>query len=190
MAIGEGFPDVLAAAQAGDHAALTAIYRDVAPLVLGYLRSNRVIDADDVGGDVFVSLVQKISTFEGSEHQFRSWLLTITHRRMVDHIRREVRVPEPTPIDDRVHTATREPPSTERDALANLASQDLTDAMDALSPLQRSVVMLRVLADLTVPEIARVMDKPESAVKALLRRAISNLSRAAKGEALDDRSAP
>jgi RNA polymerase sigma factor (sigma-70 family) len=187
VAIGEGFPDVLVAAQAGDPAALTTIYRDVSPLVLGYLRSNRVVDAEDVAGDVFVSLVQKISSFQGTEHQFRSWLLTITHRRMVDHIRREVRAPEPTPIDERAHVSTSEPPSTEREALANLASHELTAAMDALSPLQRSVVMLRVLADLTVPEIARVMDKPESAVKALLRRAVANLSRAAKGDAVDDR---
>ena len=37
--------------------------------------------------------------------------------------------------------------------------------------------MLRVLADLSVPEIARVLQKPESAVKALLRRGFASLRR-------------
>ena len=35
----------------------------------------------------------------------------------------------------------------------------------------------RAVADLSVPDIARALDKPETAVKALLRRASAALSR-------------
>jgi len=149
--------------------------------VIGYLRGNRVNAAEDVAGDVFVSLVQGLGAFSGTEQQFRSWLLTITHRRMVDHVRRQVRRPEPVPLEAADEQQT---PTLEREALTNLACRELADAMDELSELQREAMMLRALADLTVPEIARVMDKPESAVKALLRRATANLTKALKAGAV------
>jgi len=187
VAIGEGFDEVLASARAGDPAALTALYRDVAPLVLGYLRSNRVADADDVAGDVFVSLVQGLDAFSGTEQQFRSWLLTIAHRRMVDNVRRRVRQPEPVAIEatdqEPGHARDQQSPMPlEREVMTNLACRELADAMDELSDLQREAMMLRALADLSVPDIARVMDKPISAVKALLRRATANLAKALDGD--------
>ena len=49
------------------------------------------------------------------------------------------------------------------------------------------VLLLRVLADLSVRDIATVVGKPESAVKALLRRATASLQRLLAG---DDGQAP
>ena len=186
MSIGAAFPDVLSAAQSGDRDALAALYRDTASLVIGYLRANRVSEAEDVAGDVFVSVVQGLDSFQGTEREFRSWLLTIAHRRMVDHIRRSTRRP-PTVALDAADTAHAHTLPLEHEVLMNLRCRALADAMDDLSPLQRSAVMLRALADLTVPETARVMGKPESAVKALLRRATANLARAMQAEADTDR---
>src|SRR5689334_12377806 len=92
--IGAEFPAVLAAARSGRDDAIERLYRSCAPLVRGYLLSNRVRDADDVTSDVFVSMLNGLSRFEGDERSFRSWLLTIAHHRMVDAIRRSERRPE------------------------------------------------------------------------------------------------
>lgn len=177
MTIGDDFPEVLAAAQVGDHAALERIYRDTAPLILGYLRSNGAREPEDVTSDVFVSMVSNLRSFSGDERQFRSWLLTIAHRRMVDSLRRDGRRrEEPVPVDE-LGNRTILLTDGESEAMSRLRSLGVIDAIDQLTEDQRAVLMLRVLADLQVKEIARIVGKPETAVKALLRRAIASLER-------------
>jgi len=175
--IGEEFPAVLAAAKAGDDDALERLYRSCVPIVRGYLRSNLVRDADDVTSEVFVSMLRRLGTFDGDERSFRSWLLTIAHHRMIDAVRSRQRRSE-DPTDPQVAwDHTDELLDTERSALDRLERRGLLAAIDQLTPDQRATLMLRVLADLTVPEIAVVLQKPESAVKALLRRGIASLRR-------------
>lgn len=177
MTIGDDFAQLLAAAQGGDQRALERIYRDVAPLVIGYLRANGARDAEDVAGDVFVSMVAGLGHFAGDEHQFRSWLLTIAHRRLVDTFRRSGRRPEdPLPVED-LGAQVGSAPDGESEALGRLRAQGILDAIDELTEEQRAAVLLRVLADLPVRDVARIMGKPETAVKALLRRAIASLER-------------
>jgi RNA polymerase sigma factor (sigma-70 family) len=180
MTIGPSFTDVLAAARRGDERATARLYRDVAPLVLGYLRASGVREAEDVAGDVFVSMVRSLARFEGDERRFHSWLLTIAHRRMVDHVRRsQVRPEQPAPAD-RLEAGLQPVGGADEEGIAGVESAFLLAAVDALTPDQRQVVLLRALADLTVPEIARVVGKPETAVKALLRRAVGRLSRVSR----------
>ncbi len=168
---------VLEAAKSGHDDAIELLYRSCAPLVRGYLLSNRVRDADDVTSDVFVSMLTALPTFEGSERSFRSWLLTIAHHRMVDAVRRNLRRRE-DPTDPQVSSdLCIETLDCEQSALDRLGSGGVLAALDELTPDQRAALMLRVLADLSVSEIARVLQKPESAVKALLRRGFANLRR-------------
>jgi len=175
--IGNEFPAVLAAAKAGGDEALERLYRSCVPIVRGYLRSNLVRDADDVTSEVFVSMLRRLGTFDGDERSFRSWLLTIAHHRMIDAVRSRQRRSE-DPTDPQVAwDHTDELLDTERSALDRLERRGLLAAIDQLTPDQRATLMLRVLADLTVPEIAVVLQKPESALKALLRRGIASLRR-------------
>jgi RNA polymerase sigma factor (sigma-70 family) len=189
MTIGDSFPEVLAAARRGDERATARLYRDVAPLVLGYLRANRVREAEDVAGEVFVSMVRNLRRFSGDERQFHSWLLTIAHRRMVDDLRRSlVRPEDPAPLEG-MEAGLPSVAGAEEAVVDHLGTAQLLRAIDGLTPDQRQVVMLRALADLTVPEIARVVGKPETAVKALLRRAVARLSRPPEAaQAADARS--
>jgi RNA polymerase sigma factor (sigma-70 family) len=175
--IGDSFPAVLVAAQHGDRAALETIYRDVAPLVLGYLRANRADDPENLAGEVMTSLVSGLSAFSGDESHFRSWLLTIAHRRLVDQYRRSARRPEELRADP-TEAHLREPfDDNESQAMSRLRVLGVLDAIDELTPDQRSALLLRALADLPTSQIARAMGKPESAVKALLRRGTATLRR-------------
>jgi RNA polymerase sigma-70 factor (ECF subfamily) len=177
VTIGPAFGEVVRAAGRGDERAAARLYRDVAPLVLGYLRANGVRDAEDVASDVFVSMVRSLPRFSGGERQFQSWLLTIAHRRMVDHVRRsQVRAERPVPVDG-IEAGLPPAMAADEAGLGELEAAGLLAAVDALTPDQRAVLLLRALADLTVPEIARVVGKPETAVKALLRRGIARLTR-------------
>jgi RNA polymerase sigma factor (sigma-70 family) len=175
--IGEDFPVVLRAAQAGDGDALGLLYRDCSPRVLGFLRTQGIADHEDVAAEVFVSMVRNLSSFSGDEDAFRGWVFTIAQRRLIDERRRRGRRPE-DPFEHADLADVLEPgPTVEGEAMQRLRTSGLLEAMATLTPDQRAVLYLRAIADLSVPDIARALDKPETAVKALLRRAAAALSR-------------
>ena len=123
-----------------------------------------------------MAVVKGLARFDGDERAFRSWLLTITHRRLVDDLRRRGR--RPVSSGDEQDLARIEAPgSIEDEGLARLQARGVLAIIDSLTAAQRGVLLLRLLADLSVAEIARVVDKPESAVKALLRRGLAALAR-------------
>jgi RNA polymerase sigma factor (sigma-70 family) len=176
--IGDDFDAVLVEAKAQQPSAVERLYRSTAPIVLGYLRSNRVADPEDVTSDVFVSMLRGIDGFTGDERAFRSWLLTIAHHRMVDAVRKSQRTREdPAPFETLVAESV-DSVDGEAGALHRLESHGVLAAMESLTEDQRAALMLRVLADLSVSEISKALGKPETAVKALLRRGFASLRRA------------
>jgi RNA polymerase sigma-70 factor (ECF subfamily) len=176
MTIGPEFGATLEAARIGDEQALERLYRDTAPLVLGYARANGAREPDDIAQEVFVAMVTRLGTFVGDERSFRSWLLTITHRRLVDDLRRRSRRPL-AEIEEQELLDRPAPGAADDDALARLQAAGVLDAIDQLTGDQRAVLLLRMLADLPVNDIAEIVGKPQSAVKALLRRALASLNR-------------
>ena len=172
------FTRALSAAQAGDHQAIEHLYRSVAPIVRGFLYTTGARDVDDLLGDTIVSVLTKLESFSGNESDFRSWVLTIAYRRYVDSVRKGARRQE-DPFDPVELTAWSGrqvvADDAERVALGHLSIGSLLDAVSQLSDGQREVVMLRALADLTVPQIAMVLGKHETAVRALLTRGVRRL---------------
>ena len=157
--IGDEFPAVLVAAKAGGDEALERLYRSCVPIVRGYLRSNMIRDADDVTSEVFVSMLRALPSFSGDERSFRSWLLTIAHHRMVDAVRSSRRRSE-DPTDPQVACdLSNGLIDAEQSALDRLEYRGLLAAIDQLTPDQRATLMLRVLADMSVPEIARLSSR-------------------------------
>jgi RNA polymerase sigma-70 factor (ECF subfamily) len=179
MAIGTAFRELLAAAQAGDRAALEALYRDVAPAVVGYLRGLRATEPEDAAGEVFVGMIRGLPDFRGDERAFRSWVFAITHRRLVDERRRLARRRD-HPVDPGELSARFENRLTgdvEAEALERSGEGWALRALGRLTEEQREVLLLRVVADLPVAEVARIVGRSEGAVKALQRRALSALAR-------------
>jgi RNA polymerase sigma factor (sigma-70 family) len=175
--IGAEFPEVLRAAQAGDRDAIGSLYTDCAPRVLGFLRTQGIADHEDVAAEVFVSVVRNLPRFSGDEDAFRGWVFTIAQRRLIDERRRRGRRPE-EPFESGDLAEVLSPgPSVEGEAMERLRTSGLLAAIEDLTPDQRAVLYLRAVADLSVPDIARALDKPETAVKALLRRASATLTR-------------
>ena len=100
MSLGESFPEVLQATLRGSEWAWTALYRDLAPLVLGYLRSRGADESEDLTGEVFLQIARDLPAFRGQEAEFRSWVLAITHHRLIDQRRYQWRHPaDPAPDD-------------------------------------------------------------------------------------------
>ncbi len=174
MALDERFDAVLSAARDGDERAWAIIYDDLAPVVLGYLRGQRATHAEDTASEVFLQIVRDLPRFQGDESNFRSWVFTITHHRLIDARRTASRRPsEPTPseqIDPLLPASESEPL-----ALENVATEEIHRLCEILTAEQRTVILLRFVSGLTLPEIAEVVGKRVGAVKAMQRRALAML---------------
>jgi RNA polymerase sigma-70 factor (ECF subfamily) len=169
------FTEILAAARLSAERAWTDIYRDLAPVVLGYLRSRGAIEPEDLLGEVFLQVVRDLKDFDGTEREFRAWVFVIAHHRMLDDRRHRSRRPvDPTAgIGDDERTAG----DTEDDAMRAISTDRVRTILARLAPDQRDVLLLRLLGGLTIDEIARVLGKHPGAVKALQRRGLAAIER-------------
>lgn len=178
MPFGADFEAVLHAAQQGDERALEVIYRELAPLVLGYLRGRGATHAEDVTSETFVAVVRNLHRFQGDEDRLRSWVLTIAHRRLIDERRRAGRRPE---VAEDPASLADQSGATAGDALSHaldrIAEDDALALLEHLTEDQRAVVLLRIVSDLPVKEVARILGKRQGAVKTLQRRALARLAR-------------
>ena len=171
--------DVIAAARLGEPWALEAIYADLAAPVLGYLRGQGLREPEDAASEVFVGVVRGLERFRGDERDFRTWVFSIAHRRVIDERRRLARRREEPvdPVDLAGPLAGSRTGDAEAEGLDRLGTRWALAALATLSPDQRAVVTLRVLADLSVEQVAAVLGKSLGAVKSLQRRALAALAR-------------
>ena len=65
-----------------------------------------------------------------------------------------------------------------------LGEHDIRQLLARLSPDQRDVIVLRVVADLSIDDVARTLGERVGAVKALQHRAIAALRREISGDAV------
>lgn len=172
----EEFDAILAAARGGEEVAWTALYDHYAPAVLGYLTAQRAPSPEDVTSEVFLQVVRDLGQFAGSEANFRSWLFTIVHHRLIDARRKANRRPaeaaEPEVLDRNLPSV-----EIEEDVLDDVSTEELAVLFDVLTPDQRAVLFLRVVGGLKLPEVGQVLGKQHESVRALQKRALAALRR-------------
>lgn len=160
-------------AQAGDPCGFERLFRAFGGSVAGYLRARHTSDPDGIANDVFLRIFRTIPTFRGDAAGFRSWVFTIAHHAAVDDARRLRRVKE-VPLAWAPDVTGGD---VEAEVLANLAHDRVDALLSVLSPDQRDVLLLRVVADLSVADTAAILGKSFEAVKALQHRALGALRR-------------
>lgn len=170
------------AARAGGGWAFGRLWEQLSPAVHAYVRGRGATDPDDTTSEVFLAAFTRIDRFQGDGRDFRSWLFTIAHHKAVDAVRRGAR-PREVPTDEALDLGPLAA-SAEDDALSRLADQAVLRLLDTLTPDQRSVLLLRVIGDLSLEETARVVGRPVGAVKALQHRALARLRREISREAV------
>ncbi|MGH9136104.1 MAG: RNA polymerase sigma factor [Acidimicrobiales bacterium] len=148
---------------------LEGSYRALAPAVLGYFRSHGFDHAEDLVGEVFVSVARGLRRFRGDADDLRRWVFTIARRRKVDHLRR-LRVRRGDVCGD---PPDQPAPNTSGELGLDV---DLLAALHDLTPLQRDVVVLRFVADLPLEDVARIVRRTTGAVKSLQVRGLAQLA--------------
>jgi RNA polymerase sigma-70 factor, ECF subfamily len=117
--------------------------------------------AEDVTQTIFSQLLSKMRHYEPREVPFKGWLFRVAHNAAVDHVRGRRVIPFE---EVRARETLFDETGIER-------GRSLRTALEQLSPAQREVLVLRHIAGLTPPEIAKRLDKSESAINGLHHRA-------------------
>ena len=167
--------DTIRAARSGDGRALRRIFDVLAPAVLGYARGQGVEDPDAVANETLYRALRDIGSFEGDPAKFRSWVFTIAHNLIIDDRRRRSRRPETIELD----RARNRPDGTfvAEVALDRIEAAEMIRWITELPDGQRAVLLLRLVSDLSVAEVASIVSKSPGAVKALHRRGLTALRR-------------
>ena len=173
MRTGLPFDDVLAAAQTGAGWAFEVLYRNLSPAVTGYLRLHGAVEPDDLASETFLGVFTGLAGFCGDEDALRAWVFTIAHRRLIDDWRRRSRRPQVA--DDDSELGSHVGGDVEDDVLLRVGTENVHRLCAGLPDDQRTVLLLRVLADLTVEQVAQVMGRSVASVKALQRRGLRSL---------------
>jgi len=172
---GRAFDRVLDDARAGSEQAFAVLYRSLAPTMLAFARGRGAVDPEDVVAETMTSVARNLGRFQGDEAAFRSWAFRIAYRRVVDDRRRASRRVTVRPLTETEDWAAGW--RTAESAVEDLASEPVVGALRRLGPDQRDVVLLRVVGELSVREVAAVMGKREGAVKMIQSRALDQLRR-------------
>jgi RNA polymerase sigma-70 factor, ECF subfamily len=160
----------------------TAVYRELSPRVLGYLRSHGVDDPEAATDDVFLALHRRFDSVEGGDDGVRTLTFSIAHARLVDYHRAQARRPRQVPFEadeDPRHSASAE------DVAIDLVGGGATRLLARLGGDQQQVISLRVIAGLSLEETAQVMDRSVGSIKQLQRRGLESLRSLLARETID-----
>lgn len=138
------------------------------PVVLRVVRALLgPADAADAWSETFLSALEAYPRLR-PDSNVRGWLVTIAHRKAIDHLRATGRAP--VPVDDMTDLAAPDPPSTEHDG-------DLWAALGALPFKQRAAVTYHHLAGLPYAEVGVLIESTEVAARRSAADGVATLRR-------------
>ena len=169
-------------AQAGETQAI-----DVPSLVANYSGllfrvANSILrnpaDAEDTVQDALLRVLEHKAKLPHIQ-DLRVWLVRITWNLALDRCRRI----RPGQLDPAFAAALISPGHSPESALAERRTiERVLETIDRLSAKERETLLLSALDELSTPEIAAVLQRSESAVRALLFRARTHLRQRLQGD--------
>ena len=139
--------------------------------IFGYaLRRSADIDsAKDITSEVFFKALKNIGKFKWQGVPFSHWLYRIANREIIDHYSIRKR-------ESNYETEYKSDITKSHDIIKTYDDYlDLYGYLSGLSSKHQEVIALRYFEDLSMAEIAQILQKPEGTVKSTLHRAIDNL---------------
>ena len=169
--------ELIQAAQTGDQSAFGTLVQQHQTMVyhLALRMVGNAEDAADLTQEVFLSAWRSLSRFQ-EQSSFGTWIYRMATNASIDFLRREKR--------RQVLSMTMEEDSEERQAQVpderysphrlleqKEARQAVADALAALSPEHRQVLVLREMEGLSYQEIGQLLGLEEGTVKSRIARA-------------------
>lgn len=162
--------DLVRSVVEGDHAALDELYARYGRIVYSLAR-RIIVDgglAEDVTQEVFLALWRDPGKYDPSRGPFGTWLLSLTHHRAVDSVRREeaVRRRRTRAAEEGASLALTNAPLAVADAaLGGVRGERVREALHTLPESQREALTLAYFGGYTQREVAAITGAPLGTVK-------------------------
>ena len=170
----------LVAARRREPAAVSRVYTAYAPALFRFFMAS-VGDrhqAEDLTGTTFVSAIEGLPRFYGPIEALGGWLFQIARHDLYDHRRKQARSRIESLHNNLEEAGAATGSVDPEDAvIARLEGSRVMAGLRELSADQREVLLLRMAAGLTAPEVAVILGKTTGAVKALQHRGLASLAR-------------
>jgi RNA polymerase sigma-70 factor (ECF subfamily) len=162
---------------AGKTDALSRLYRETVPLLLGL--AVRMLgdkeDAEEVVLEVYEQVWRNAKNYDSGRSRVLWWLTMMTRSRALDRLRASKRrVSTEVPIPESFDAAAGDPAPDERLAYSQ-ERQRIRRAIQQLSREQRQAVDLAFFAGLTHAEISERLGTPLGTIKSRIRSALQSL---------------
>jgi RNA polymerase sigma-70 factor, ECF subfamily len=165
---------------------LDAVYREHVASIYGFFSYSVGRDAaEDLTAATFERVVRSWGRFDASLSPERTWIYAIARNLLTDHLRSQRYRAGPS-LDE--HPALLDSIASSEDPERRTLEADAVSGwLRRLRPREREVVALRYCADLSVAEIAGIMQVSEPNVHQICSRALRRLRSTIADEAGDDR---
>jgi RNA polymerase sigma-70 factor, ECF subfamily len=183
MAAGRDERAAVRAAQRGAASGIEALFRLHWPRAYraAYLVVHDAAAAEDIAQESFLAAIRALDRFD-RRRPFGPWLHRITVNRSIDWARaRALRGETAMPATGDAGPSADAAASDSREPGAEL-SESVLEALAALAPEQRAVVVLRHLLGYTPGEIGEILGLPRGTVNSRMRRALDRLRPAIERE--------
>ena len=169
------------AVKAGDHAAFNVLVQrcEGRAFAVAYRMTSNREDARDVAQDALIKAYRKIDKWEPTSG-FLPWVLRITANQAIDFLRRRKRRPISSLEDESVaRWAEAHASPGAADTATSVRNREIDErvqiALECLSPMQRSVFVMRHYEGFSLAEIADALGCTSGSVKVHLFRALRKL---------------
>ena len=167
---------------AKDNDALNALYErymtPVYSLSLHMLKQPPL--AEEVTQDVFLNIWLKAGSFNASRGNARSWIMSVTHHRVIDVIRSRRRSDTHTDPEgyDTLERLPSAGPSVELQVAQRLERERIERGLATLPDNQREVIELAYFEGYSQSEMAEILSQPLGTIKTRVRLAMQKLKAA------------
>lgn len=165
--------DALLRAQSGEPAAISGLYQALSPAVLGYFAGRGAEDPEALTQEVFLTVFTRLDAVSGGLSGLRTFIFSVAHARYVDEVRKRARMP--VLVGYEVDGDTRTSDSAETVALGTLDAGGAGGMLAQLNDEQRDVLLLRIVAELPIDQVAEILGRSAGSVKQLQRRGLLKL---------------
>jgi len=164
----------------GDENALAVLIKRHQSKIYGFIYSklsDRDV-ADDVFQDTFMKVIKTLkSNSYNEEGKFLPWVMRIAHNLIVDHYRKNKKMPmlRETEEFSIFSVLTDSSQNIEGQMITDLIEKDLQRIVEELPADQKEVLMMRLYQDLSFNEIAELTNVSINTALGRMRYAILNL---------------
>lgn len=125
--------------------------------------------ARDATQEIFTKIFLNLSRF-GEKSKFSTWVYSITYNYCIDYLRKQRKQDIFSEEIDAVTDVPDEGPETDEELLKMEVAQ-LRSVLESIPVGDKAILLMKYQDELSIREIAEILDKSESAVKMQIKRA-------------------